>query len=76
MKRPFVIDYSISGTLHLSSPNRIAVALRAEKLIREAMADLVDMSVYCEEYIDAPIDAKERYLSQSAPASGTEGRRT
>jgi len=29
-KKPFVVDYKISGTLHLSSPNRIAVERRAE----------------------------------------------
>ena len=61
MKKPFVFDYQINGTLHLSSPNRIAVELRAEGLIRRAMADLKDISVYCEEEVDVPIDVQERY---------------
>jgi hypothetical protein len=61
-RKPFVVDYQIQGTLHLSSPNHIAVALRAEGLIHRAMEDLKDVSVYCEETIDVPIDATERYL--------------
>lgn len=63
-RKPFVIDYQISGTLHLSSPNHIAAALRAQAIIRRAMQDLKEISVYCEEDVNDPIDAQERYLKQ------------
>lgn len=61
MKKGFVIDYEVAGTLYLRSPNIVAVRLRAERIIREALKDLQEVSVYCEEYIEEPIDEAERY---------------
>lgn len=64
MKKPFVVDYTIVGTLHLSCRNQSAAELRAASVIQRAMADLDDASVYCEPEISVPIDATERYLSK------------
>lgn len=60
-KKPFVIDYQVVGTLHLSCRNSPAAALRARALIKAAVRDLHDISVYCEDEVALPIDVAERY---------------
>ena len=63
MKKPFVIDYQIIGTLSLSSHNIGAVRLRAASLIRRAVMDLEDIGIHFEVEINEPIDAHKRYGS-------------
>jgi len=60
-KRAFVVDYEVTGTLHLSCFNSSQAELRAQQIINKAMADLDEISVYCEEFVAVPIDAHERY---------------
>lgn len=61
-KRPFLVDYTIHGTLHLSVRDGSIAASRAAEIIKTAMADLEAVSGYCEDEIDTPIDAEQRYL--------------
>ena len=60
-KRPFLVDYEIHGTLHLKVRDSSIAASRAEAIIKRAMADLEEISGYCEHDTCAPIDAEQRY---------------
>lgn len=60
-KKPFVVDYSVVGTLHLSSRNHLAVEARARAIIKRATEELREVSVYCEDEVERPIDVEERY---------------
>lgn len=60
-KRPFLVDYKIHGTLHLSVRDCSIAVARATEIIKTAMTDLEAVSGYCEDEIDVPIDAEQRY---------------
>lgn len=60
-KKPFVVDYEVVGSLHLSCRSSPAAAVRAVSRIQAALLELREISVYCEENINEPIDATERY---------------
>ena len=42
------------------------------EVINDAMRDLQDVSVYCEKYVEFPIDAIKRYVK---PSEGRKGLR-
>ena len=60
-KRDFIVDYEIHGTLYLSVRHESNARLRADALLRSAISDLQDVSVYCEPEISSPIDTEKRY---------------
>lgn len=59
-KKPFIVDYQINGTLYLSGRNRNAIALRSRTMVEKACADLRDISIYCEDEVNEPIDVNQR----------------
>ena len=61
MKRKFIVDYQINGTMHLSCHNSSAAALRSRSLVERAIKDLEEISIYCEDEVNVPIDVEKRY---------------
>lgn len=72
MSKPFVVDYQISGTLLLHEQDSMLANTRAREIIARAMVELREVSDYCEEDVNSPIDALARYAKPRKRTGGRE----